>query len=139
MDMDFDIFIRFPWAQQAQPEGGQMAKAVPHHTEVSGVHSGAPRMHQPDRSQRPDDRRVHFRVFPGKSILCYINGHHKQYILVDTIFNHIFLVGLPGNVFRQVRKYIPFGAGARKVFVEDSNKDMSWKPKMKHVVKCCVY
>ena len=31
--------------------------------------------------------------FLGKSVCCYINGHHKQYILVDTMFNYIFHVG----------------------------------------------
>ena len=32
-------------------------------------------------SRRLDDGRVHFGVFPEKSICCHINGHHKQHIL----------------------------------------------------------
>ena len=31
---------------------------------------------------RPDDGRVHVRVFLEKSIYCYINGHPKQYIYI---------------------------------------------------------
>ena len=48
-----------------------------------------------DFSLRPDDGQVHFRIFLDKSKCCYINGHHKQSILVDTIFNYIFNFGLP--------------------------------------------
>ena len=40
---------------------------------------------------------VHFRVFLEKPRFCYRNGHHKQYILVDTIFNYRFHFGLPGK------------------------------------------
>ena len=36
------------------------------------------------QSLRPDDGQVHFRVFLDKSRFCYINGHHKQYVQVDT-------------------------------------------------------
>ena len=44
--------------------------------------------------------RVHFRVFLYKSTFCSINGHPKQYILVDTIiFNYRFHFGLPGKCF----------------------------------------
>ena len=50
-----------------------------------------------DQSLRPDDGRVHFQVFLGTSRFGYINAHHKQYILVDTIFNYMFHVGLPGT------------------------------------------
>ena len=55
-----------------------------------------------DLSLRPDDGRVHFRVFLEKSICCYIlNGHNKQYILVGTIFNYICHCGLQENIFRK--------------------------------------
>ena len=37
-----------------------------------------------DQSLRPDDGRACFCFFFGKSRFRYINGHHKQYILVDT-------------------------------------------------------
>ena len=46
-----------------------------------------------DQSLRLDDGRAHVRIFSGKSILCYIHGHNKQYIPADTIFNYI--VGFP--------------------------------------------
>ena len=39
------------------------------------------------------------RVSSQKYRFDYINGPHKQYIQVDTIFNYMFHVGLPGNVF----------------------------------------
>ena len=41
------------------------------------------------------DGRVHFPVFLDKSTVCYINGHYKQYILEDTIFNYIAHLELP--------------------------------------------
>ena len=43
------------------------------------------------------DGRVYFQVLLDKSIFCYINGHHKQYIQVDIIFNYMFHFGLPGT------------------------------------------
>ena len=42
---------------------------------------------------------LHFWVFLKKSTFGSINGHLKQYILVDTIFNYIFHFGLQENVF----------------------------------------
>ena len=46
--------------------------------------------------------------FPGSplkiDIFCSINGHPKQYILVDTIFNYIFHFGLPGTYIKKVDK-----------------------------------
>jgi len=50
-----------------------------------------------DLSLRPDDERVHVRVFLGKSTCCYINGRHKQDILVDRIFNYIFILDFQIN------------------------------------------
>ena len=79
--------------------------------------------HHPDQSLRPEDGRVHFWVFLGKSIFCYINGDHKQYILVDTIFNYIFHLDFQENVFRKVPEIHLSGAG-RKVCFEDLNKDI---------------
>ena len=69
--------------------------------------------------------RVYFSDVPWTIYICYINGHHKQYILVDTIFNYIFHFGLQGNVFKTVRKIhlLDAGsAGAQKVCFEDLNK-----------------
>ena len=66
--------------------------------------------------------RVHFQVFLYKSTFCSINGHPKQYILVDTIFNYRFHFGLQEHVFEQIQKIHLFGAGsagAKKVFFED--------------------
>ena len=39
---------------------------------------------------------IHVFLFK-QSTFCYINGHPKQYILVDTIFNYRFHFGLPGK------------------------------------------
>ena len=72
-------------------------------------------------------RRVHFRVFLSKSTLRSINGHPKQYILADTIFNYRFHFGLQENVFKKIRKIHIFGAGsagAKKVCFEDLSKDI---------------
>jgi len=58
---------------------------------------------------------------------CYINGHHNQYILVGTIFNYMFHVGLQEHVFKTVRKIHLLGtgsAGAKKVCFEDLSKDV---------------
>ena len=62
---------------------------------------------------------------------------HKQYIQVDIIFNYIFHFGLQENACRKVRNtHLCSGtAGARKVCFEDLNNDISWKSKMKHIVK----
>jgi len=40
---------------------------------------------------------VIYGVFIKQSTFCHINGHPKQYILVDTIFNYRFHFGLPGK------------------------------------------
>ena len=48
--------------------------------------------------------------FSLKKKCCYINGHHKQYILVDTIFNYIFHFGLPGKCLYLSPQNTPFGA-----------------------------
>ena len=40
---------------------------------------------------------VHVRAVLQKSTFYYINGHPKEYILVDTIFNYRFHLGLPGT------------------------------------------
>jgi len=81
---------------------------------------------------RLDDGQVHFVGFLGKSRLCYINGHHKQYILVNTIFNYSFHFGLPGIcLWQSIEKYTfqktKWGAGsssAKKVCFEDMSKDI---------------
>ena len=39
----------------------------------------------------------------------YINGHHKQCILVDTIFNYIVHSGLPRKCLHLSPQNIPFG------------------------------
>jgi len=64
--------------------------------------------HPVDQSLRPDDGWVHFRVFLGQLKCCYINGHHKQYILLDTIFNYVFHFGLPGICLYLSPQNIPF-------------------------------
>ena len=51
---------------------------------------------------------VHFRVFLEKPRFCYRNGHHKQYILVDTIFNYRFHFGLPGKCLYLSPQNTPF-------------------------------
>ena len=60
---------------------------------------------------KPDDGRVHFRVFLEKSTFCYINGHPKQYIVVDTIFNYILHFGLPGTCLYLSPQNTLLGAG----------------------------
>ena len=40
---------------------------------------------------------VIYGVFIKQSTFSHINGHPKQYILVDTIFNYRFHFGLPGK------------------------------------------
>ena len=72
-------------------------------------------------------RMTGFVVFLGKCVFCYINGHHKQYIQVDIIFNYMFHFDFQANVFRKVRKIHLSGAssaGARKMCFEDFSKDM---------------
>ena len=76
-------------------------------------------------------RRVHFRVFLQKSKFCSINGHPKQYILVDTIFNYRFHLGLPGKCL-----YLSPRKGA---FPGLFLKTLSRQSKMKPVVKYSVY
>ena len=51
---------------------------------------------------------VHFRAFLEKPRFCYRNGHHKQYILVDTIFNYRFHFGLPGKCLYLSPQNTPF-------------------------------
>ena len=53
-----------------------------------------------DLSLRPDDRWDNFYVFFLEN-QCFVNitGRHKQYVLVDTIFNYIFHFGLQEHVF----------------------------------------
>ena len=58
------------------------------------------------------------------SNICYINGHHTQYILVGTMFNHIFHLGLPGTCLYLSPQDTPFSAGARKVYFPDLFKDI---------------
>ena len=75
----------------------------------------------------PDDGQAHFRVFIEKSIFCYINGHHKHYILADTIFDYIFHFGLPGTCLEKVQKMHLCGAGsagAKNVRFEDYSEDL---------------
>ena len=48
------------------------------------------------------------------------NGHHKQYILVDTIFNYVFHFGLLGKclyVSPQNTLLGTGGTGAKKVYL----------------------
>jgi len=77
-----------------------------------------------DQSPRPDDGRLHFVGFLEKSIFYYKDGHHKQYILVDTIFNYIFHFGIPGTYLYLSPRNTPFWCrrsrcqkGARSVLV----------------------
>ena len=75
-----------------------------------------------DFSLRPDDWQVHSRVVLGKSTCCYINGHHKQFILVDTIFNDILHFVLPGKCLYLSPQSTPLctgGAGVKKAYVPD--------------------
>ncbi len=60
---------------------------------------------------------------------CYINGHHKQYIQVDIIFNYIHVSFWTSRKMslEKIRKIHLSGtgsAGARKVLFEDLTKDM---------------
>ena len=48
-----------------------------------------------------------FSGFPLKSTFYSINGHPKQYILVDTIFNYRFHFGLPGKYLYLSRQNTP--------------------------------
>ena len=76
---------------------------------------------------RRGDRRVYFRVVLAKSICCYINGHHKQYIQIDIIFNYMFHFGLPGKCLYlnpQTHLSGAGGVGARKVYFPDFSKDI---------------
>ena len=45
---------------------------------------------------------------PGWGICCYINGHHKQYIQADIIFNYMFHFGLPGTCLYLSPQNTPF-------------------------------
>jgi len=95
-------------------------------SEADGHRGGA------DQSLSPDDGRVHFRVFLEKYIICYINGHHKQYVLVDTIFNYMFYFGLPATClhlspqhsFLAPAEAAPERCVLRKVYAPDCPKDM---------------
>ena len=49
-----------------------------------------------------------FGAFLKKSTLCHINGHPKQYIPVDTIFNYRFHFGLPGKGLLKSPENAPF-------------------------------
>jgi len=50
------------------------------------------------------DRRAHFPAFFKKHTCCSINGHPKQYILVDTIFCNVLHSGLQGKRFIGCRR-----------------------------------
>ena len=86
-----------------------------------------------------------FRIcfFSYKSIVHYINGHHKQYIQVDIIFNYMFHFRLPGKCLYLSPQNTPFWRRAEpapKRFISRTFlKTFSWKSKMKNVVKYCVY
>ena len=58
-------------------------------------------------------------LFLEKYIFCYIHGHHKQYILVDTIFNYMSHCGLPGTCL-----YLSPQTSARKMYFPDCVKDI---------------
>ena len=71
-----------------------------------------------------------------------MNGHPKQYILVDTKFNSRFHLDFQEHVFRTVWKphlFCASFAGAQKVCFGDLNKEISLKSKMEPVVKYGVY
>ena len=94
-----------------------------------------------------------FVSFPQKqTIFDYINGHRKQYIQADIIFNYMFHFGLPGTCLhlspqntaswrrRSQRQKGVFslsgtgGASLRKVYFAYFSEDFL-KSNMKHVVK----
>ena len=82
-------------------QGLSLARAPPKNVYVQAlaqVWPGLGPMDQADRSLRPDDGRIHFRVVLEKSIFCYINRHHKHYILVDTYLTTFFVVGFQENI-----------------------------------------
>ena len=72
----------------------------------------------------------HFRGFLKKSQFCSINGHPKQYILVDTIFNYIFHFGLPGTCLYLSPQNTPFGR-RKTVCLPDLFKDIFLEVKNK--------
>ena len=51
--------------------------------------------------------RVHVLVVLETSICWYINGHRKQYILVDIIFNYVFHFGRPGTNMSSLKSSKP--------------------------------
>ena len=70
------------------------------------------------------------------------HGHPRQYILVDTIFNHRFHFGLKENVCRQLQKTYLLRAGEagkKHVCSNRCSKDILLKSTMKPVVKYGVY
>ena len=86
-----------------------------------------PSIHTADQSLRPDDGQVYCRFFIEQSIFCYINGQHKQYLLVDTRFNYIFHLDFQEHVLIKVLKPRlsgASGAGSRKVYFPDFSKDI---------------
>ena len=52
-----------------------------------------------DLSLRLDDGRALSGCSLKQTIFCYINGHDKQYILIDTIVNYVLNFGLQEIVF----------------------------------------
>ena len=87
------------------------------------------------------DGRVCFGVVLAKSICSYINGHRKQYIEVDIVFNCVIHCGLPGRCLHLSPQNAPFSGGARKerCIFRTVLKTCSWKPKNDTVVKYNVY
>ena len=66
-----------------------------------------------------------------------INGHHKQHLQVDIIFNYVFHFGLPETCIYASPEITPFWHRPRALII--CVKTCSWKPKMNHVVKYGVY
>jgi hypothetical protein len=73
------------------------------------------------------------------SVFYYINGPHKQYILLDIIFNFNFHFGLPGTYLYNCSEIMRTYHGASPVVSQVDFRAIiqicSWKSKMKIVVK----
>ena len=89
-----------------------------------------------------DVREQVFGRFPWIFIFYTINEIHKQYNLLDTIFNYIFYFGPPGkhlylspqNPLHVGRRSRPTCSRFSYVFI-----DVSWKSKIRDIIKCCIY
>ena len=80
-----------------------------------------------------------FRQILLKTICYTINEAHKQYSLLDAIFNYIFYFGPPGNhLYLSLQNPLHVGrlhvVGFRTVLLL-----FSWRSKTKDVAKYCIY